>query len=87
MTLDQATLTLDLDAPVTIAAGVVVEEPVSIAPPTSTRREYRCGVCGRRLPHERWIYSRHTGSRYCTAAEGCNTPAGYRRAARKAAAR
>lgn len=43
------------------------------------RREYDCGDCGRRLPHERWIYSRHTGARYCTPGEGCNTPAAYAR--------
>jgi hypothetical protein len=27
--------------------------------------EHRCGVCGRRLRQEQWVYSRHTGNRYC----------------------
>ncbi len=31
--------------------------------------EYQCGVCGRRLPLDRWIYSRHTGARYCWPGE------------------
>lgn len=38
---------------------------------TKTKREYRCGQCGRRLKAERWVYSRHTGSRYCWPGEGC----------------
>ena len=44
-----------------------------------TRREYACAYCGRRLPHERWVYSAHTASRYCTPGEGCQTPAAYAR--------
>jgi len=27
--------------------------------------DYRCAVCGKRLPKEQWVYSRHTGNRYC----------------------
>jgi len=34
-------------------------------------RTYRCGQCGRKLKQEHWIYSGHTGSRYCYPGEGC----------------
>lgn len=27
--------------------------------------DHKCGVCGRRLPSEQWVYSQHTGNRYC----------------------
>jgi hypothetical protein len=30
---------------------------------------FSCGCCGRRLPAERYIYSRWTGSRYCWPGE------------------
>lgn len=40
-------------------------------------RTYRCADCGRKLTAERWVYSRHTGARYCTPGEGCNTPTAY----------
>lgn len=33
--------------------------------------EHRCAKCGRRLRKERWVYSRHTGNRYCWPGEGC----------------
>jgi hypothetical protein len=52
---------------------------------TPQRREYHCADCGRKLPHERWIYSRHTGARYCTPGEGCNTPEAYARRERERA--
>lgn len=40
-------------------------------------RTYRCADCGRKLTAERWVYSRHTGARYCTPGDGCNTPTAY----------
>jgi hypothetical protein len=27
--------------------------------------EFRCALCRRRLPQEQYVYSRHTGNRYC----------------------
>ena len=46
---------------------------------SSAKRVYCCASCGRELKPDAWIYSRHTGSRYCTPADprGCNTPAAY----------
>jgi IS30 family transposase len=34
---------------------------------------HRCATpgCGRELRNERWIYSTHTGLRYCWTGEGC----------------
>lgn len=45
----------------------------------ANRRTYHCGDCGRKLPAERWVYSRHTGARYCTPGEGCQKPTAYAR--------
>jgi len=36
---------------------------------SSTKRTYSCGSCGKTLKNERWIFSRHTGSRYCWPGE------------------
>ena len=54
-------------------------ELVALAPKTSrssrrkpTPLEYHCGCCGRRLRDERWIYSTHTGARFCWPGE-CKT--------------
>jgi hypothetical protein len=33
---------------------------------------YRCAVCGRRLPEERWVFSTWTRNRYCWPSEGCS---------------
>ena len=27
--------------------------------------QYRCAICRRKLPQDQWVYSRHTGNRYC----------------------
>jgi len=27
--------------------------------------QFRCALCGRKLPQEQYVYSRHTGNRYC----------------------
>jgi hypothetical protein len=27
--------------------------------------QFTCGLCGRKLPVEQYVYSRHTGARYC----------------------
>jgi len=27
--------------------------------------QFRCGLCNRKLPVEQYVYSRHTGARYC----------------------
>jgi len=51
------------------------------------RRVYHCALCGRTLPHERWVYSRHTNSRYCTTGEGCATPAAINKRAAQVARR
>ena len=37
--------------------------------PKPAARTYSCGSCGKTLKAERWIYSRHTGSRYCWPGE------------------
>lgn len=37
-------------------------------------RIYVCGVCGRKLKNERWVYSGHTGARYCRPGDGCQKP-------------
>jgi len=34
-----------------------------------SKRTYTCGVCSKTLKNERWIYSRHTGQRYCWPGE------------------
>ena len=34
-----------------------------------TKTAYTCGVCSKTLKNERWIYSRHTGQRYCWPGE------------------
>jgi hypothetical protein len=34
--------------------------------------EHRCALCGRRLPQEQWVYSRHTDQRYCLEGQ-CKT--------------
>lgn len=36
---------------------------------------YRCAICRRRLPQEQWVYSRHTGNRYCLPGYGCEKKA------------
>jgi hypothetical protein len=36
------------------------------------KRVYTCDRCGRKLKPERWIYSSHTGKRYCWPGAGCN---------------
>jgi len=33
--------------------------------------DHRCACCGRRLRRECWVFSRHTGNRYCLPGEGC----------------
>lgn len=33
--------------------------------------DYRCAICRRRLPQEQWVYSRHTGNRYCLPGAKC----------------
>lgn len=33
---------------------------------------YLCARCGRRLKREHFVYSSHTGLRYCWPGEGCN---------------
>jgi hypothetical protein len=40
---------------------------------------FACGCCGRRLPAERYVYSRWTGSRYCWPGE-CRKRKGGRKA-------
>lgn len=52
---------------------------------TTTTRVYCCGQCGRKLPHEQWVFSSHTGNRYCWPGHGCWTPAA--RAAQRRARR
>ena len=47
-------------------------------------KEYHCGLCGRKLKHEEWIYSQHTGARFCQPDNGCVKRAA--RAKKKAAA-
>ena len=27
--------------------------------------QFRCNLCGRKLPQEEYVYSRHTGKHYC----------------------
>src|SRR5437899_2383336 len=49
-------------------------------PMTKTHRVYTCGVCGRKLKPEHYIYSSATGARYCWPGEGCDR----RRRAQKA---
>ena len=36
--------------------------------------EHRCAICRRRLPTEQWVFSRHTGNRYCLPGAKCKTP-------------
>ena len=57
----------------------VLTDPVqtTYADAKPSRRQYACASCGRTLPHERWVYSRHTAARYCTPGEGCQTPDAY----------
>jgi len=31
--------------------------------------QFRCALCGRKLPQEQYVYSRHTGARYCLPTE------------------
>jgi len=31
--------------------------------------QFRCALCGRKLPVEQYVYSRHTGARYCLPTE------------------
>ena len=45
----------------------------------TTPRKYQCATCGRRLKVGRWVYSKHTGSRYCWPGEGCQKPKRARR--------
>ena len=47
---------------------------------TTAMRHHKCERCRRVLPRDRWIYSRHTGARYCWPGEGCG-----KRSKRKAA--
>ena len=51
---------------------------------STTTREYRCAVCRRKLRPERWVFSSHTGNRYCLPGEGCETQAAIDRRLRKA---
>ena len=41
-------------------------------PPKS---KHRCGRCNRRLRQDHWVYSTHTGKRYCWPGEGCHKDA------------
>jgi hypothetical protein len=38
------------------------------------KSRFRCAVCRRYLPQERWVYSSHTGNRFCYPGEGCQKP-------------
>jgi hypothetical protein len=60
----------------------VIREPDEPVRARTAPRRYVCAYCGRELEHEAWIYSRHTGARYCppTDPRGCNTPRAYARA-------
>jgi len=42
---------------------------------TKTTTPRFCAACNRRLPPERWVYSQHTGARYCWPGEGCQSQA------------
>jgi len=33
--------------------------------------QFRCAICRRRLPQDQWVYSRHTGNRYCLPGVKC----------------
>src|SRR5437899_12981829 len=45
-------------------------------PMTKTHRVYTCGLCGRKLKPEHYIYSSATGARYCWPGEGCDRAPG-----------
>ena len=32
---------------------------------------FRCAICNRKLKHNRYVYSSHTGRRFCWPGEGC----------------
>ena len=34
--------------------------------------QFRCALCGRKLPQEQWVFSRHSGNRYCLEGQ-CKT--------------
>ena len=34
--------------------------------------DHRCAICRRKLPSEQWVFSRHTGNRYCLPGTKCN---------------
>jgi len=37
--------------------------------PKAKLSQFTCGLCGRKLPVEQYVYSRHTGARYCLPTE------------------
>jgi hypothetical protein len=47
-----------------------------LATPRRRGEPYRCARCDRELAPERWVYSHHTGARYCWPGEGCNRKEG-----------
>jgi hypothetical protein len=47
-----------------------------LAAPRRRGEPYRCARCDRELEPERWVYSHHTGARYCWPGEGCNRKEG-----------
>lgn len=38
---------------------------------TRTPPVHRCALCHTRLPAQQWIYSRHTGNRFCLDYRAC----------------
>lgn len=36
-----------------------------------TRRTYVCARCGRKADADQFVYSKHTGKRYCVELEAC----------------
>lgn len=68
-------------APGAMPAARKIAAELAAKPKSSKKpaRTYRCAYCSRELKNERWVYSSHTGSRYCTPGEGCQTPAAYRK--------
>lgn len=61
----------DVDEAGQLAIGVPGEQRAIDGLAVTPERGYRCASCGRKLTNERWVYSRHTGARYCLPGEGC----------------
>jgi len=64
--------TLDDDGYFVARVQYVEESDEPPAPKPTSKRTYTCGVCAKTLKDERWIYSQHTGQRYCWPGE-CRT--------------